>query len=164
MFREPRSGPPSCTFASPEVCVHAPNVPFPSPAIPVVCAIIERNGEVLVAQRPPHKHLPLKWEFPGGKVETGEEPADALVREIREELHCRLDQLVALPSSLHDYGSIRIEMLPFVARLAEGSPHPKPQEHVAIRWVAADRLAQLDLAAADLPVLRTYLAQRARPA
>ena len=58
------------------------------PPIPVVCALIERDGLVLVAQRPAHKHLPLKWEFPGGKVEPGESPEAAIVRELREELGC----------------------------------------------------------------------------
>ena len=58
--------------------------------VPVVCAVIERNGRVLIAQRPLHKLLPLKWEFAGGKVEPGEAPAAAIVREIREELGCEI--------------------------------------------------------------------------
>jgi 8-oxo-dGTP diphosphatase len=60
------------------------------PPLPVVAAVIERDGLVLVAQRPPGKHLALKWEFPGGKIEAGETPAAALVREIREELGCTI--------------------------------------------------------------------------
>jgi 8-oxo-dGTP diphosphatase len=122
--------------------------------IPVVCAVIEDgSGRVLVAQRPAHKHLALKWEFPGGKVETGESPEAALAREIREELGIAIEILRALPRFHHDYGAVVITMLPFVARLAPGSAAPHPHEHVAIRWVAPAELPSLDLAAADLPIL-----------
>jgi 8-oxo-dGTP diphosphatase len=127
--------------------------------VPVVCAVIENGaGQVLVAQRPAHKQLPLKWEFAGGKVEPGESPEAALRREIREELACDLTALRALPRSVHDYGAFAIEMIPFVCRLADGSPAPHPHEHVAVRWVAPGELAGLDLAAADLPVVAYYLA------
>ena len=57
-----------------------------NPALPVVCALIERDSRVLLAQRPAHKHLALKWEFPGGKIEDGEQPRDAMRRELEEEL------------------------------------------------------------------------------
>lgn len=123
-----------------------------------MCAIIEdAAARVLVAQRPPHKHLGLKWEFPGGKVEAGEAPEAALVREIQEELACAIRIVRALPHSHHDYGNIAIEMIPFVCRLETGSPAPHPREHVAVRWVAPADLASLDLAAADLPVVAAYL-------
>jgi 8-oxo-dGTP diphosphatase len=117
-------------------------------------------GRVLVAQRPAHKHLGLKWEFPGGKVERGESPDAALVREIREELGCEITVGAALARSTHDYGSLAIEMIPFVCTVAPGSPPPHPHEHVAVRWVAPAELAALDLAAADLPVVQAYLAIR----
>jgi 8-oxo-dGTP diphosphatase len=135
-------------------------MPSGSKVLPVVCALIEREGRVLVAQRPAHKPLPLKWEFPGGKVERSEEPAAALVREIREELGCELTGLVPLPSSLHHYGPVAIQMLPFVAGLATGSAEPHPAEHVEIRWVEPERLHTLDLAAADFPVLENYRSYR----
>lgn len=129
--------------------------------IEVVCALIEREGRLLIAQRPPHKPLPLKWEFPGGKVELTEEPAAALIREIREELGCELTDLQPLVSSLHHYDSVSVRMLPFIARLAPGSPEPHPAEHLEIRWIAPEALAALDLAAADYPVLDTYRQARA---
>jgi 8-oxo-dGTP diphosphatase len=97
--------------------------------LPVVCALIEDGaGRVLLAQRPAHKHLGFKWEFPGGKVEAGEPPAAALARELREELGCEVTALAALPCSRHDYGSVTIEMIPFVCRLAPaiaGSVRPR---------------------------------------
>jgi|SRR5882724_9530509 len=124
--------------------------------IPVVCALIERDGLVLVAQRPANKHLPLKWEFPGGKVEPGETPESAIVREIKEELGCEIALTRALPTSIHAYGTVIIEMIPFVCRLAAGSPEPQLHEHVALQWVNPEGLAALDLAAADLPAFASY--------
>ena len=126
-----------------------------------MCAVIEdAAGRVLVAQRPAHKHLALKWEFPGGKVEPGEAPEAALLRELTEELGCSAVVVRALPRFVHDYGSVRIEMLPFVCRLSPGSPAPHPHEHVALRWVGLSELSDpmLDLAAADLPVVAAYRA------
>ena len=124
--------------------------------LPVVCAVIEDgSGRVLVAQRPAHKHLALKWEFPGGKVEPGESPEAALHRELREELGCEVAALRALPRSTHDYGSVVIEMIPFVCRLASDSAAPLAHEHVALRWVAKRELLSLDLAPADVPVVNS---------
>lgn len=114
------------------------------------------DGLVLVAQRPPHKHLGLKWEFPGGKIDPGETPPAALIRELREELGCEAVITRALAPFVHDYGNVRIEMFPFVCRLAPASPPPHPHEHVALRWVPPAELLSLDLAAADLPVVASY--------
>ncbi|MFZ5496294.1 MAG: (deoxy)nucleoside triphosphate pyrophosphohydrolase [Verrucomicrobiota bacterium] len=129
----------------------------PIPPVPVVCAVIERNGHVLVAQRPPHKLLPLKWEFPGGKVEPGEDPAAAIVREIREELGCAIRITRALPPFIHDYKTVVIEMIPFVCALAPDTPAPHPHEHVAVAWVPPAKLRDYDLAAADWPVVAALL-------
>lgn len=128
------------------------------PPIPVVAAVIEDGrGAVLVAQRPPHKHLALKWEFPGGKVDAGESPEGALIRELREELGIDTEIVRPLPRFTHDYGSVVIAMIPFVCRLAPGSAAPHPHEHVALRWVPPAELGKLDLAAADLPVVAALL-------
>jgi 8-oxo-dGTP diphosphatase len=127
------------------------------PPIPIVCAVIERDGCVLLAQRPAHKHLPLKWEFPGGKVEPGEAPAAALIREIREELGCGITVTRALPPFLHDYKTVVIEMIPFVCTLASNSLEPHPHEHVAIVWTKPAELNTYDLAAADLPLVAMLL-------
>lgn len=133
---------------------------LPLPPIPVVCAVIEdAAGRVLIAQRPAHKHLALKWEFPGGKIEPGEAPAAALLRELREELGCEVAIVRALPRCTHDYATVVIAMTPFVCRLTPTSPVPHPHEHVALRWVDRAELSDpaLDLAAADLPVVVAYL-------
>ncbi len=126
--------------------------------IPVVCAVLEdpATGRVLIAQRPAHKHLALKWEFPGGKVETNETPETALVRELREELGCDALIFRALPRFTHDYATVVIEMFPFACRLAPASPVPHAHEHVALRWVAPAELYTFDLAPADWPVVAAY--------
>ncbi len=131
-------------------------MPESSTPVPVVCALIERDGLVLLARRPPHKLLADKWEFPGGKVEPGEEPAAAIVREIGEELGCDIRIVRALPRFTHDYTRVVVEMIPFVCALVPSTPAPHPHEHTAIAWVEPGRLRDYDLAAADVPVVATY--------
>lgn len=127
------------------------------PTIPVVCAVIERaDGCVLIAQRPTHKHLGGKWEFAGGKIEDNEEPASALIREIREELGCDIDITGELPRFTHDYGTVLIAMIPFVCVLLPGSAPPHPHEHIAVRWISPADLDSVDLAPADWPVVASY--------
>ena len=119
-----------------------------------MCAVIvDAEGRYLVAQRPPHKHLGLKWEFPGGKVEPQEEPAAALAREIKEELGCEILVGAALAPFTHDYSTVVIEMLPFMCVVSPRSPKPHPHEHVAVTWVMMPELETLDLAPADWPVV-----------
>jgi 8-oxo-dGTP diphosphatase len=127
----------------------------PSPVPVVAAVIVDPAGRVLLAQRPAHKHLALKWEFPGGKVEPAEDPGAALLREIREELGCELADLYPLPGFTHDYGAVVIEMIPYLCRLAPGTPAPHPHEHVAVAWVRPADLAAYDLAPADLPLVAT---------
>lgn len=126
--------------------------------IPVVCAILLRSHplQVMIAQRPEGKHLALKWEFPGGKVEEGEPPEAALVRELQEELGCRVRILAPLRRSEHDYERGSIQMIPFVCDLEPGSPEPRPLEHRDLAWVSPAELGTYDLAAADYPVVLAF--------
>lgn len=130
------------------------------PPLLVVCALIEREGCVLMAQRPAHKHLGGKWEFPGGKIEPGESPEAALHRELREELGVTLTPLHRLPAHRHAYPTVTVELIPFVTCLTPDSPPPVPHEHAGLAWVPAADLASLDLPAADLPLIKDYLAWR----
>lgn len=121
----------------------------------VVAALIrDGDGRLLACKRPAGKHLGGKWEFPGGKVEAGEDPAAALVRELREELGVTVEPLSPLSPVVWDYGRGPIRLLPWLCRIAAGEVHP--HEHEEIRWCDGETLATLDWAEADIPVLREW--------
>jgi 8-oxo-dGTP diphosphatase len=125
--------------------------------IDVVCALIIRNGCVLCAQRSERMALPLKWEFPGGKLEPNELPEAALKREILEELGVEIEIGSALQASEYSYDGIRtIRLIPFLASIIDGN-EPKAHEHSEIRWVPNSELMQLDWAAADVPIVIEYI-------
>ncbi|MFA6961103.1 MAG: (deoxy)nucleoside triphosphate pyrophosphohydrolase [Opitutaceae bacterium] len=132
-------------------------MPAPSKPLLVVCALIERDGCVLMAQRPAHKHLGGKWEFPGGKIEPGETSEAALHRELQEELGCTVEILRPLAPHTHAYATVTVQLIPFVVRLAPDSGAPQTHEHAALRWVPASELVDLDLPDADLPIIEDYL-------
>jgi 8-oxo-dGTP diphosphatase len=123
----------------------------------VACALIERDGHVLMAQRPAHKHLGGKWEFPGGKVEPGETAEAALHRELREELGCTVKIIRKLAPHTHAYATVTVRLIPFVTHLLADSCPPQTHEHAALRWVPASELTSLDLPDADLPIIADYL-------
>lgn len=127
----------------------------------VVCGLIQRDGCILLAQRPAGKHLALKWEFPGGKVEPGEAHWPALQRELEEELGCRVEDPLPLPCSDHEYEHLTARMIPFLCRVMPGTEEPAAREHQAIAWVPWHLIDSYDLAAADLPVLEHALKWRA---
>ncbi len=127
------------------------------PPVSVVCAIITRGAQVMIARRPSGKRLAGLWEFPGGKVERGERPEDALHRELREELGCEVHITKRLPSFVHDYEWGAIELIPFVCQLSPESAEPRPLEHEDLVWVERDRLATYPLAPADVPLLTAVL-------
>ncbi len=122
----------------------------------VSCAIIEKDGLVLVAQRSETMSMPLKWEFPGGKLDPHENAADCLVREIDEELGVYINILSSLPPSDWQYSDFAITLYPFVCNL--GPDKISLAEHKAISWLKPVDLPDLDWAEADIPVVQNYLA------
>jgi 8-oxo-dGTP diphosphatase len=120
----------------------------------VTCAIIEQNGLVLAAQRSRTMAMPLKWEFPGGKIKPGETPEHCLKREIAEELSIQMAVLHALPRVSHTYPTFTITLYPFVCTIASGTINL--HEHAAVTWLPKEDLVALDWAEADLPVLASY--------
>lgn len=121
--------------------------------MPVVCAIIRKEGRILLARRPPNKTLGGLWEFPGGKVEAGEPADTALHRELQEEMGCRvvITQVLAPFVWAYPWGSI--ELMPFLCELASDSAPPQTHEHTELVWVLPEQLKNYDLAPADVPLL-----------
>ena len=125
--------------------------------VPVVCAIIVRDERVMIAQRPPDKKLGGLWEFPGGKVESGETAEAALHRELHEELGCTVFIAQALEPFVHAYPWGSIELIPFLCELTTGSAEPHPHEHTALAWVERSQLQAYELAPADVPLLTVLI-------
>ena len=124
--------------------------------IEVTCAIIEHNNKVLVTQRSEKMALPLKWEFPGGKIEKGETAEACLIREILEELHINIKITKQLNSNTHQYSETKIiKLIPFICELLGGEI--KLIEHANFLWLSKNELVNLDWAEADVPILNEYL-------
>lgn len=100
---------------------------------------------------------PLKWEFPGGKIEPDETPQSALAREIKEELSVEINILQPLTSVKHDYKNKAIELIPFLAEISSGNIYLT--EHQEYRWLHRNELLQLDWAEADVPVVMELITQ-----
>ena len=122
--------------------------------IEVVAAVIIQYGKVLCVQRPQNdkEYISLKWEFPGGKVEVGENREDALLREIQEELAAEIHELQYLMTVEHSYPDFHLTMHAYTCALKNGEITLR--EHVNMKWLATEDLDQLDWAEADLPVVK----------
>ncbi len=119
--------------------------------IRVVAGMVVRDGSVLLARRGPTMALAGCWEFPGGKLEAGEGPAEALVRELDEELGIHVRPLRELAVSEITQGDRRIRLEGWLAELLAGEPEAR--EHDALRWQAPQAVDAAGLAPADLPLL-----------
>jgi 8-oxo-dGTP diphosphatase len=118
----------------------------------VTCAIIIKDGSVLVTQRSESMPHPLKWEFPGGKVKEGESVEECIKREIREELGLTVSVERLLPSVRHSYGAFPIVLIPLVCTIRQGNFSLK--EHKSFRWVPLNELDSVDWLEADRGVVR----------
>ena len=125
--------------------------------IHVTCVIIERDGLVLATRRSAAMSMPLKWEFPGGKIDPGESPEACLRREIHEELNIHVSVGRNLPVSTYHYPAFTISLYPFICAIEAGDI--VLHEHAAIAWLSPEKLHTLEWAEADVPVLASYLAQ-----
>lgn len=121
--------------------------------IKVVGAIIQNeNNEVLCALRSPNMSIPNMWEFPGGKVEEGEELSEAVVREIKEELNCDVECLDVFNDNTHEYDNFIVNLITIKCRIIKGTPISS--EHSKLIWLRKDCLESLVWAPADIPAVR----------
>lgn len=116
----------------------------------VAAAIILQGGKVLIAQRAAKDKLALKWEFPGGKLETGETPEECLAREIDEELGLCIAVSGHFMTSFYRQASGMIELMAFFAEVHSGDM--RLNVHADVRWVLPQDLETIDFAPADIPI------------
>lgn len=124
--------------------------------IHVVGAVIVEDGLVLCAQRGPSGAQAGLWEFPGGKIEPGESPRAALLREIAEELDCTVEVGDEVTTTSHEYDAGVVVLTTYYCRLVSGTP--RPTEHATITWLPPDELDTLEWAPADVPAVATVRA------
>jgi 8-oxo-dGTP diphosphatase len=117
------------------------------------CALIDSDGRVLLAQRPPDKSMAGLWEFPGGKVETGERPEQSLIRELKEELGIAVKEecLAPLTFASHLYPDFHLLMPLYVCRRWEG--FVAPREGQQLKWVKPNELRNYPMPPADEPLI-----------
>lgn len=120
--------------------------------VDVVGAVIfNEKLEVLCALRSQNMSLPGLWEFPGGKIETGETPQECLVREIQEELYCTIQVGELIADAVHEYPTVIVRLITYKATITAGTPIPS--EHEKLLWLPLSELNTLEWAPADLPTL-----------
>lgn len=134
--------------------------------IHVVAAVVVReDGKILCARRGNARNpcVAWKWEFPGGKVEIGETPENALMRELREEMNFEIRIVSKITNVRHAYPTIKINMDAFFCVPADETANFTLREHAEARWLTPETLATLDWAAADKPVVEKIKSGNLRP-
>jgi 8-oxo-dGTP diphosphatase len=137
-----------------------PQIPDVKTVLVVAAALVNSSGSVLIAQRPPGKSMSGLWEFPGGKINPGETPEYALMRELHEELGIETRPCCFTPVSVasHTYTDFHLLMPLFACRVWGGEP--RAIEHTAIEWVNPHDLYNYPMPPADVPLivaLKTFL-------
>ena len=123
--------------------------------INVTCAIIVKDKKILVTQRSEIMKLPLKWEFPGGKIKENENGEECVLREIKEELNIEIEIVGRLTNSNYNYGDVEINLIPFLTKFISGEL--KLAEHLSACWFHKEDLKKLDWAAADIPIMKEFI-------
>ena len=116
-------------------------------------ALVDADGRILLAQRPAHKSMGGLWEFPGGKIEAGESPEVALIRELQEELDINTSESCLAPLSFasYAYDDFHLLMMLFVCRRWHGQP--RPVEGGTLKWVKPNQLRDYPMPPADIPLI-----------
>jgi len=126
----------------------------------VAAALRDRDGRVLIAQRPAGKHMAGRWEFPGGKVAPGETEDHALTRELREELGVEVTASRPFMRLSHDYDDRQVELSMWIVEGFSGVP--RGLDGQALKWVGVEALAHEDILEADLPFIEALQRESAR--
>ncbi|WP_166240955.1 (deoxy)nucleoside triphosphate pyrophosphohydrolase [Paenibacillus turpanensis] len=127
--------------------------------IDVVGAVItNEEGQILCALRSEKMSQPGMWEFPGGKIESGETHEQSLVREIREELGCEILVGELLSDDTYEYPAVRVRLITYFAAIGSGTP--VPNEHEKLEWVDRADLMRLEWARADIPAVEKLVGKR----
>ena len=125
----------------------------------VVAALLVRDGKLLICQRTRHQPMPLKWEFPGGKIEPGEQPAEALRRELEEEIGIQArigDEVARLRHNYKNGGAVELQFF----RVTQYEGEIENLVFRDVRWVEPARLPEYDFLDADLTLVRDLAAGR----
>jgi 8-oxo-dGTP diphosphatase len=117
--------------------------------------IVNNRHQILCALRSENMSMPGLWEFPGGKLESGETVEDCLVREIEEELGCTVAVGALIEDVVYDYPTVQVRLITHFATIAAGTPIPR--EHARLEWLAASKLEKLDWAPADVPTVNRLI-------
>lgn len=119
----------------------------------VAAALVDGDGRVLLQQRAPGRHMAGLWEFPGGKVEPGERPEQALIRELAEELGIETDLACIAPATFAsaELGERHLLLLLYICRKWRGEP--RPLDATALKWVRPNQMFALDMPPADTPLI-----------
>lgn len=117
------------------------------------CALVDADGRVLIAQRPQGKPMAGLWEFPGGKVESGERPEQTLIRELKEELGITVNEacLAPLTFASHGYPDFHLLMPLYVCRRWDGTVTAREAQQLA--WVKPNKLRDYEMPPADVPLI-----------
>ncbi len=127
--------------------------------IKVVGAIIENdNQEILCALRSPKMNMPNMWEFPGGKVEVNESLAEAIVREIQEELKCTIEYEELFNDNTHEYEAFIVNLITLKCKIIASTP--VATEHSKLIWLKKENLESLKWAPADIPAVKQLLSEK----
>jgi 8-oxo-dGTP diphosphatase len=117
----------------------------------VAAALYDGDGRVLIAQRPPGKHMAGRWEFPGGKIDDGESEQAALSRELSEELGITVGAAHPLLTIRHDYADRSVELVMWIVEDYAGEPRSLDGQQ--LKWVPPARLLEEDVLEADRPFI-----------